>query len=66
MPRRRPLPPHPLPLPLPLPRPRLPPRPGPLPRHLPPSRLLALGRRLDLKVDVSGYGSGKISITLAD
>jgi len=27
--------------------------------------LLALGRRLDLKVDVSGYGSGKIAITLA-
>jgi hypothetical protein len=27
--------------------------------------LLALGRRLDLKVDVSGYGTGKISITLA-
>jgi len=26
---------------------------------------LALGRRLDLKVDVSGYGSGKICIALA-
>jgi hypothetical protein len=27
--------------------------------------LMALGRRLDLKVEVSGYGAGKISITLA-
>ena len=27
--------------------------------------LLALGRRIDLHVDVSGYGGGKISITLA-
>jgi hypothetical protein len=27
--------------------------------------LLALGRRLDRKVDVSGYGAGKISIALA-
>ena len=27
--------------------------------------LLALGRRLDLNVDVSGYGSGKLSISLA-
>ncbi|GAA3290009.1 MULTISPECIES: hypothetical protein [Dactylosporangium] len=26
---------------------------------------LAIGRRLDLKVDVSGYGGGKISIALA-
>lgn len=26
--------------------------------------LLALGRRLDLKVDVSGYGGGKLSVTL--
>jgi hypothetical protein len=28
--------------------------------------LLALGRRLDLKVDASGYGAGEISIALAD
>jgi hypothetical protein len=27
--------------------------------------LLAIGRRLDLKVDVSGYGGGKISLALA-
>jgi hypothetical protein len=27
--------------------------------------LLALGRRLDLTVDVAGYGSGKLSITFA-
>jgi hypothetical protein len=29
------------------------------------NHLLALGRRLDLKVDVSGYGGGKISLALA-
>lgn len=28
------------------------------------SHLLALGRRLDLNVEVSGYGSGKLSISL--
>ncbi len=40
-----------------------------LPREGPPTdavgHLLALGRRLDLNVDVSGYGSGKLSISLA-
>lgn len=28
--------------------------------------LLALGRRLDLTVDVGGYGSGRVSVTLAE
>jgi hypothetical protein len=39
-----------------------------LPGETPPSDacgvLLALGRRLDLTVDVGGYGNGKLSITL--
>ncbi|GAA2630658.1 hypothetical protein GCM10010399_73320 [Dactylosporangium fulvum] len=40
-----------------------------LPGEAPPADavnwLLALGRRLDLKVEVSGYGAGKIAIALA-
>jgi hypothetical protein len=40
-----------------------------LPGEAPPSDasgiLLALGRRLDLAVDVGGYGSGRLAITLA-
>ena len=38
-----------------------------LPGNTPPNdavaRLLALGRRLDLKVDVGGYGSGLLSFS---
>ncbi|NJC71768.1 hypothetical protein HC031_18875 [Planosporangium thailandense] len=41
-----------------------------LPGETPPSDagtlLLALGRRLDLTVDVAGYGSGRVSVALAE
>ena len=38
--------------------------PGELPPATP-ANLLALGRRIDLKVDVARYGGGKFSVSLA-
>jgi hypothetical protein len=39
---------------------------GPAPPHDAAGRLLALGRRLDLTLEITGYGGGKFSLSLAD